>query len=126
METNVRAAALAVAVTLVIIGAAALWIRIDYQRWMSRRAQPKAPLPLPRMERSEFLSERLRMVEARQRSQGRAEQLLTGGAAGALVLSITFIENIASSPEQSTYWLLLVAWGALVMSLALGLERVSE
>ena len=69
----------------------------------------------------QFIAERQRYVDARQRQQQRVDQLVTGGAAGALALSITFLEKIAPTPGPATRPLLLAAWGLLLLSLGLTL-----
>ena len=74
-----------------------------------------------RMPYQEFLKERARMIDARQRVQQRTDQLITAGAAGALVLSITFLEKIAPSPDPSTRWFLFGSWISLLVALGLNL-----
>ena len=68
-----------------------------------------------------FIAERAKIVEARQRAQQRTNQLITTGAAGALVLSITFLEKIAPTPTPATKPLLVAAWIGLLVSLGLNL-----
>jgi hypothetical protein len=68
-----------------------------------------------------FLTERRAIVDARQRVQQRIDQLVSGGAAGALVLSISFLDNIAEHPAQWTERILILAWSALILSLAANL-----
>jgi hypothetical protein len=65
-----------------------------------------------------FLAERRALVDARQRAQQRVDQLVSGGAAGALVLSITFINGLTSTPTSDTKLLLIAAWSALGLSLS--------
>jgi hypothetical protein len=72
-----------------------------------------------RMPYEHFLSERRAIVDARQRAQQRIDQLVASGAAGALVLSITFLNDIAPTPSPGTKPLLVGAWLALLISLAL-------
>ncbi|MEE8494833.1 MAG: hypothetical protein V3S25_12375 [Nitrospirales bacterium] len=69
-----------------------------------------------------FLKERQRIVDARQRVQQRTDQLVTTGAAGALVLSITFLEKIAPSPLVSSRPLLIWAWVLLLLALLANLS----
>lgn len=64
-----------------------------------------------------FLAERQRIVEARQRAQQRFDQIVSTGAAGALVLSITFLEKLAPNPDPESKPILLIAWLALLISL---------
>jgi hypothetical protein len=56
-------------------------------------------------------------VEARQRTEQRTDQMITGGAAGALLLSITFLDTIAPTPSLSTRPWLLAAWVLLLLCL---------
>lgn len=65
-----------------------------------------------------FLAERARYVDARQRAQQRIDQLVTTGSGGALVLSITFMHEIANTPTKETAWMLFLAW--VFLSIALG------
>lgn len=64
-----------------------------------------------------FLAERQRIVDARQRAQQRFDQIVSTGSAAALVFSITFIEKLAPSPDPSTRLILVGAWGFLLVSL---------
>lgn len=57
-----------------------------------------------------FIAERHKIIDARARSYQRTDQLVTGGAAGALVLSITFLEKLAPDPSEHARWILLTAW----------------
>ena len=52
----------------------------------------------------------------------KTDQVLLAGAAGALALSVTFIEKIAPHPLASTAWLLGASWCSLLVSLAAGLH----
>jgi hypothetical protein len=45
------------------------------------------------------------------------DQVLIAGAAGALAISLTFIEKIASHPSSSTMHLLAIAWILLLLAL---------
>lgn len=87
--------------------------------------EPQAPLGSPAPEPpastlpyDAFLAERAKIVEARQRVQQRSEQLVTGGAVGALVLSITFLDRIAPDPTRSSSGFLAAAWVLLLFSLS--------
>lgn len=64
-----------------------------------------------------FLTERARYIDARQRAQQRIDQLVTTGSGGALVLSITFMHEIANTPAKETSWMLFLAWGFLIIAL---------
>ena len=76
------------------------------------RSDDRAP-----MSYDQFLAERQRIVDARQRAQQRIDQLVSAGAVGALVLSITFLEKIAPTPVPRTLPVLFAAWVALACSL---------
>ncbi len=78
-------------------------------------AQKAAPTAW--MEYDHFLAERARIIEGRSRVQQRLDQLVTGGAAGALVLSISLLEKIAPHPLPDTRWLLMASWGGLLVAL---------
>lgn len=84
-----------------------------------RRLDPEAPPPagsLADMPYESFLAERQRIVEARQRAQQRVDQIINGGAAGALVLSITFADALATAGPKAP-WLLSLAWTLLLVTL---------
>jgi hypothetical protein len=75
----------------------------------------------PYLTREEYFAERELLIDARQRSYQRAEQMVTGGAAGALILSITFLEKIAPGPLVREPEWLIAGWILLLVTLALGL-----
>lgn len=66
---------------------------------------------------ADFLSERGRIVDARQRAQQRFDQIVSTGAAAALVFSVTFIEKLAPHPGPRTRAVLIWAWCLLLVSL---------
>lgn len=80
-------------------------------------AVPEPQVPFAPMPYDQFITERRAIVDARQRAQQRIDQIIAGGAAGALVLSITFLDNIAPTPPLSTKPVLVAAWCALLASL---------
>jgi hypothetical protein len=93
---------------------------------------PEASIPVPRepdrerdtedRDRREYFEERKLLLEARQRGYQRAEQMILGGATGALVLSATFLEKfVPAGAAVRRPELLFGAWGTLLMCLALGL-----
>lgn len=45
------------------------------------------------------------------------DRLLVAGAAGTLVLSVTFVHDIAPTPISWTLWLLVISWAVLLVSL---------
>jgi hypothetical protein len=80
-------------------------------------AVPDQPVPSAPMPYDQFITERRAIVDARQRAQQRIDQIIAGGAAGALVLSISFLDNIAPTPPISTRPVLVAAWCALLGAL---------
>lgn len=81
------------------------------------RTPPSLPADAREIPYESFLAERQRIVDARQRAQQRFDQIVSGGAAGALVLSITFLDALAPLPDPNTRPLLLLGWGSLLVSL---------
>jgi hypothetical protein len=71
----------------------------------------------------QLVGERNRYVDARHRAQQRMDQIVTGAAAGALVLSITFLNGIAGSPSVRTAWLLIAGWSLLAVALGASLTH---
>jgi len=74
------------------------------------------PQPLPV---DQYLAERARYGEARSRGQQKIDQLVVGGAAGALTLSVTFLHDIAPHPLATSKCWLLLGWGSLGVALVL-------
>jgi hypothetical protein len=81
----------------------------------------KAPSEFQPIPYEQFIAERHKIIDARARSYQRTDQLVTGGAAGALVLSITFLEKIAPNPSERARWVLVAAWALLLASLGFSL-----
>jgi hypothetical protein len=75
----------------------------------------------PILSREEYFAERQLLIEARQRSYQRAEQMIVGGATGALLLSITFLEKLAPGPGVARPGLLVAAWLILLVCLSVSL-----
>lgn len=73
------------------------------------------------LSRDEYFAERKLLLEARQRGYQRAEQMVMGGATGALVLSITFLEKLVPVATVSRAGLLVSAWAVLIVSLCFSL-----
>lgn len=71
----------------------------------------------------QLVGERNRYVDARRRAQQRMDQIVTGAAAGALVLSITFLNGIADGPAARTAWLLIAGWTLLAAALGSSLAH---
>ena len=75
----------------------------------------------PTLTNQQYFEERKLLLEARQRGYQRADQMITGGATGALVLSITFLRNLGSvAGLQASEWL-ISAWVLLLFTLLLSL-----
>lgn len=71
----------------------------------------------------QLLGERNRYVDARHGAQQRLDQIVAGVAAAGLVLSITFLNDIAPSPAAWTAWLLVVSWAGLMAALGASLAH---
>jgi hypothetical protein len=87
----------------------------------SQKTEGSEPADEDHLTREEYFAERHLLIEARQRGYQRVEQLVTGGAAGALVLSITFLEKIAPGPSVRESEWLIGAWILLLGTLGLTL-----
>jgi hypothetical protein len=74
-----------------------------------------------KLTRAEYFAERALLIDARQRGYQRAEQMLTGGATGALLLSITFLEKIIPADTVTDADLLVGAWSVLLVCLSCSL-----
>ncbi len=86
------------------------------------RATPATATPaLPTLSREEYFDERRLLLEARQRSHQAAEQMVTGGATGALLLSITFLEKFAPAATAQRPGILIFAWLFLLCTLGVSL-----
>jgi hypothetical protein len=70
----------------------------------------------------EYVQIRTQAAEASQRSQQRLDELITVGAAGTLVLSITFMEKIAPHPWAGSRLLLAAGWLILIIALGCALS----
>ena len=79
------------------------------------------PATETRLTRAEYFTERQLLIEARQRGYQRAEQMVIGGATGALLLSVTFLERLVPATTVRSAWLLMVAWCALLLCLSASL-----
>ena len=72
----------------------------------------------PELTNEEYFEERKPLLAARQRGYQRADQMIVGGAAGALVLSITFLRNLGSAAG-----LLASEWLVGIVPLAVDLRE---
>lgn len=75
----------------------------------------------PTLTREEYFEERKLLIEARSRSYQQVEQMITGGAAGALVLSITFLEKLVTGRTIRESESLIAAWILLMLTLVVRL-----
>ena len=76
----------------------------------------------PTLTDQEYFEERKLLLGARQRGYQRADRMITGGATGALVLSIAFLRNLDSvAGLQASKWWLIIAWVLLLLTLLLSL-----
>jgi len=71
-------------------------------------------------EHEAFISQRHRLDDRWRHLDSAINRLIIGGAAGALILSITFLDRIAPSPAHGTLWLVKWAWIVLSVTLFLG------
>lgn len=70
----------------------------------------------------EYVQIRTQAADASRRSQQRLDELITLGASGTLVLSITFMEKIAPHPSAASRPLLAGGWVILVIALGCALS----
>ena len=75
----------------------------------------------PKLTNQEYFEERRLLLGARQRGYQRADQMIVGGATGALVLSITFLRNLGSAAGLLASGWLVFAWSLLLVTLLLNL-----
>ncbi len=75
----------------------------------------------PKLTEQQYFDERKLLLEARQRGYQRAEQIITGGSTGALVLSSTFLRNFGSEAGLLASEWLVSAWVLLLVALFLSL-----
>ena len=77
----------------------------------------------PKLTEQQYFEERRLLLEARQRGYQRADQMIVGGATGALVLSITFLRNLGSAAGLLASGWLVSAWILLLVTLLLNREK---
>ena len=75
----------------------------------------------PKLTNEQYFEERKLLLAARQRGYHRADQMIVGGATGALVLSITFLRNLGSATGLLASGWLVSAWCLLLVTLLLNL-----
>ena len=75
----------------------------------------------PKLTNEQYLEERKLLLAARQRGYQRGDQMIVGGATGALVLSITFLRNLGSEAGLLASGWLIFAWILLLVTLLLNL-----
>ena len=75
----------------------------------------------PELTNEQYFEERKLLLAARQRGYQRADQMIVGGATGALVLSITFLRNLGSAAGLLASEWLVFAWFLLLVTLLVNL-----
>ena len=75
----------------------------------------------PPLTNQEYFEERKLLLGARQRGYQRADQMIVGGATGALVLSVTFLRSLGSEAGLLASEWLVSAWVLLLLALLLSL-----
>ena len=75
----------------------------------------------PKLTNEQYFEERRLLLAGRQRGYQRADQMIVGGATGALVLSSTFLQNLGSADGLLASWWLASAWILLLVTLLLNL-----
>ena len=80
------------------------------------KAADANPGNTPPLTNQEYFAERNLLLGARQRGYQRADQMIVGGATGALVLSVTFLRNLGSVAGLLASEWLVSAW-VLLLSL---------
>jgi len=83
---------------------------------MTKKSHDNKPLNKP-LDQDTFLNTRNSYNEAELEVSGRYDKYILTLSGGALGLSITFIEKIASNPTSDTLIWLKLSWGCLVVSL---------
>jgi len=85
------------------------------------QSAPESSESISELTREEYFAERRLLIEARQRAFQRAEQMVVGGATGALLLSITFLEKLVPSVTVTRPSVLVLAWVLLLGCLSASL-----
>ncbi|MCI0743819.1 MAG: hypothetical protein L0Y58_00285 [Verrucomicrobia subdivision 3 bacterium] len=73
-----------------------------------------------KLRREEFASEREQLIHLKLELSGRYDQWVLTLSGGALAVSLTFLERIASSPGPETMPYLVTAWACLILALLSG------
>ena len=68
-----------------------------------------------------YLGQREALNRMELESSGRYDRWILTLSGGALAVSLTFLERIAPKPIPSTLWLILSAWGVLVITIVCAL-----
>jgi hypothetical protein len=82
------------------------------------RKTPPDLTEYPALEEKVYFSERDHFRKGASRSQRMVDKLVVSGSAGALILSTTFLHDIAPRPLKSTQPVLAFGWLALLVALA--------
>lgn len=77
-----------------------------------------------RAERREFVEAHRRQRDTIHRIAERRDKFIISGAAGAIFLSVTFLDRIAQAPFGWTAWLLYLAWLCFLIGLAVSLRSL--
>ena len=75
----------------------------------------------PKLTNEQYFEERRLLLAGRQRGYQRADQMIVGGATGALVLSVTFLRSLGSEAGLLASEWLVSAWVLLLITLFLSL-----
>lgn len=68
-----------------------------------------------------YLEEWRDLEEMRRRGRARVDQMIAGGAGGALVLSVTFVDQLGVPATEARLYLLAGAWAILLLTLGASL-----
>jgi len=71
-----------------------------------------------------YYTERRYLEEGRKNAERRVDQMVSAGAAGTIVLSITFLGQLPRAPQTVEFWLVVVSWIVLLLALACSLTSL--
>jgi len=81
------------------------------------QAEVSPPSEPAKLEKEVYLDERKILVDLEQKSSDQHDKAILNLNAGALGLTITFMEKIAPSPLPETMWMLATSWGSFIVSI---------
>jgi len=64
-----------------------------------------------------YLDERRALIQAEKTGSQQFDKAILTLAAGALAISLTFVQNLAPHPEKWTIWFLSISWVAFILSI---------